>query len=179
MCSFRSAADRKLPQGAVAVGDEIIAVNRNPVTTLLDYERALVPLKPGQYAPIGVLHGGATNEVVTQLVALPKPDGAKLAHDRLGLELKPFSEIKGSATLARQGVAIASVRPSSVASLARLLPGLIVARINGADVATLDDIGALLEHVNAGDPVELVVVNLREQQGFLVSQSAQVNLKAE
>ena len=173
------AAERRLPQGAVAVGDEIVAVNRNRVAALLDYERALLPLLPGQFVPIGVVHGGATNEVVAQMLALPKPDGAKLARERLGLELKPFSEIKGTATLARQGIAIAKVTEGGAAAQAGLEPGLIVARINGQDVATLDDVGTLLENVRAGEQVLLVVVNLREQQGFLMAQSAQANLKAE
>ncbi|MCX7005875.1 MAG: trypsin-like peptidase domain-containing protein [Kiritimatiellaeota bacterium] len=170
------ASDRKL---AVAVGDEIIAVNRKPVMTLLDYERALLPLLPTHYARIGVVHGGATNEVVAQVLVLPKPDGAKLAHDRLGLELKPFSEIKGSATLARQGIAIAAVTGGGAAAQAGLIPGLVVARINGQDVTTLDDVGALLENVRTGETVTLVVVSLREQQGFLTAQSGQVSVKAE
>jgi len=173
------APDCKLPQGTVAVGDVIVAVNRQPVITLLDYERALLPLLPTQYARIGAVHGGATNEVVAQMLALPKPDGAKLAQARLGLDLKPFSEIKGSATLARQGIAIAAVTNGGVAAQAGLVPGLIVARINGQDVATLDDVGALLENVRAGESVTLVVVSLREQQGFLTAQSAQATLKAE
>ncbi len=173
------APDRKLPRGAVAVGDEIVAVNRSPVATLLDYERALLPLLPTHYAPIGVVHGGATNEVVAQLLALPKPDGAKLARERLGLELKPFAEIKGSATLARQGVAIAAVTAGGVAARAGLVPGLIVARINGQAVATLDDVGAVMDNIHAGQPVSLAVVSLHEQQGFLLSQSGQATLKAE
>jgi len=146
---------------------------------LLDYERALLPLQAGQFAPIGMVHGGATNEVVAQMLALPKPDGAKLARERLGLELKPFSEIKGTATLARQGIAIAKLTEGGAAAQAGLEPGLIIARINGQDVATLDDVGTLLENVRAGERVLLVVVNLREQQGFLMAQSAQANLKAE
>ena len=173
------APDRPLPRGAVAAGDEIVAVNRNPVTTLLDYERALLPLRPTHYAPIGVVHGGLTNEVVAQLLALPKPDGARLAQDRLGLDLKPFAEIKGSATLARQGIAIAAVTAGGVAARAGLVPGLIVTRINARDVATLDDVGVALEPVRAGTPVSLVLVSLREQQGALIAQSAQANLKAE
>lgn len=173
------APGRKLPRGAVAVGDEIVAVNRNPVATLLDYERALLPLRPTYYAPLGVVHGGVTNEVVAQLLALPKPDGAKLAQDRLGLDLKPFAEIKGSATLARQGIAIAAVTVGGVAARAGLTPGLIVARINAQDVATLDDVGAVLDKVRSGEAVTLVVVSLREQQGVLLAQSAQAQLKAE
>ncbi len=173
------AADRKLPQGALAVGDEIVAVNRQPVRTLLDYERALLPLLPTHYARLGAVQGGRTNELVAQMLALPKPDGVKLASARLGLELKLFSEIKGSATFARQGIAIAAVRAGSAAELAGLVPGLIVASLNGQEVATLDDVGAALAEVRAGEPVKLLVVKLREQQGFLLAQRAQATVKAE
>ena len=173
------APDWKLPQGAINAGDEIVAVNRKPVQTLLDYERALLPLLPTHYVRIGMKRGGATNEVVAQMLALPKPDGAKLALARLGLELKPFAEIKGTATFARQGIAIASVREGSAAGQAGLVPGLIVASVNGQDVATPDDVGAVLSDVRTGDAVTLLVVKLREQQGFLVAQRAQATLKAD
>jgi serine protease Do len=170
------APDRKL---AVAAGDEITAVNRKPVQTLLDYERALLPLLPTHYVRIGTKRGGATNEVVAQMLALPKPDGAKLARERLGLELKPFAEIKGTATFARQGIAIASIRAGSAAEQAGLVPGLIVASVNGQDVTTLDDMGAALADVRVGEPVKLLVVKLREQQGLLLAQRAQATVKAE
>jgi serine protease Do len=170
------APDRKL---AVAAGDEITAVNRKPVQTLLDYERALLPLLPTHYVRIGTKRGGATNEVVAQMLALPKPDGAKLARERLGLELKPFAEIKGTATFARQGIAIASIRAGSAAEQAGLVPGLIVASVNGQDVTTLDDMGAALAEVRVGEPVKLLVVKLREQQGLLLAQRAQATVKAE
>lgn len=170
------APDQKL---AVAAGDEIVAVNRKPVQTLLDYERALLPLLPTHYVRIGTKRGGATNEVVAQMLALPKPDGAKLARERLGLELKTFAEIKGTATFARQGLAIASVRADSTAAQAGLVPGLIIASVNDQDVTTLADVGAVLADVRAGDSVKLLVVKLREQQGFLLAQRAQVAMKAE
>lgn len=169
----------RLPQGQVVEGDEIIAVNRNRVTTLYDYHRALLPLMPAHVARMDIVHGDATNEVVAQMLALPKPDGGKLARERLGLELKPFSEIKGTATLARQGIAIAAVTEGGPAARAGLVPGLIVARLNGLDVTTLDDVGAVLENIRAGEMVLLVVVSLREQDGLLVSQSGQATVKAE
>lgn len=173
------AAEYKLHQGTLAVGDEILSVNHNPVTSLLDYERALLPLQPMHFVRLDALQGGKTNEVIARLFVLPKPDGAKLARERLKLELKPFSEIKGSATLARQGIAIAAVTEGGAAAQAGLLPGLIVARINGQDVTTLDDVGTALEHVHPGEPVTLVVVSLREQQGFLMTQSGQATIRAE
>ena len=66
-----------------------------------------------------------------------------------------------------------------VAARAGLTPGLIVARINAQDVATLDDVGAVLDKIRSGEVVTLVVVSLHEQQGVLLAQSAQAQLKAE
>ena len=168
----------KLPQGTLCAGDEIIAVNRNQVATLYDYHRALLPLLPSHLARMGVVQGGATNEVVVQMLALPKPDGVKLARELLGLELKPLSEIPGAAVLARHGLAIMAAPENGPAQRAGLQPGLIVERINNVDVATLDDVGVALENVTAGAAVPLGIVTVREQQGFIITQSAVVTIQA-
>jgi serine protease Do len=166
------------PNVALTEGAVVTAVNRKPVATLLDYHRALLALQPGHPVRLGVAHGAVTNEVVARLVLLPKPDGARLARTLLGLELKPLAEIPRAAVLARRGLAITVVNTNGPAQHAGLQPGLIVERINNVDVATLDDVGAALENVAQGAAVVLGVVSVREQQGFLFTQSAVVTVTA-
>jgi serine protease Do len=170
--------DLKLSQGMVVEGDAITAVNRKPVATLFDYYRALLALQVGYPVRLGVAHGAATNEAIARLVLLPKPDGEKLARTLLGLELKPLAEIPGAAVLARRGLAITVTSTNGPAQRAGLQPGLIVERINNVDVATLDDVGAALENVVQGAAVTLGVVSVREQQGFLFTQSAVVTVQS-
>ncbi|TAN38872.1 MAG: trypsin-like serine protease [Verrucomicrobia bacterium] len=172
------APDLKLSQGMVAEGDVVTTVNRKPVATLFGYHHALLALQAGYPVRLGVAHGNVTNEVIARLVMLPKPDGMKLARSLLGLELKPLAEIPGAAVLARHGLAITLTSTNGPAQRAGLPPGLIVERINNVDVATLDDVGAALENVARGAPVTLGVVSVREQQGFLITQSAVVTVQS-
>jgi S1-C subfamily serine protease len=168
------------PRGAApAAGDALVAVNGQPVATLFDYHRALLPLTTGQVARLTLRRGADTRELVVRMLPLPQPDGPKLALDLLGLTLKPLGEVQGPPALqGRPGLVITAVAGNRAAVKAGVQPGLLLVRINNVDVTSLADVGVALENVRRGAPVNLVVVRLSEQGGLLLAQSAAVALAA-
>ncbi|MCX6996863.1 MAG: trypsin-like peptidase domain-containing protein, partial [Kiritimatiellaeota bacterium] len=168
------------PRGeAPAEGDVVLALNRQPVATLFDYHRALLPLATGQVVRLTLRRGTETRELAARMRPLPRPDGAKLALELLGLTLQPLGEVSRTPALqGRPGLAITAAAENRAAYKAGVRPGLLLARINNVDVTTLDDVGVVLENIRRGAPVNLVVVSLREQSGMLISQSAAVTLPA-
>jgi len=169
-----------LPRGAApAAGDALVAVNGQPVATLFDYHRALLPLTTGQVARLTLRRGADTRELVARMLSLPQPDGSKLALDLLGLTLKPLGEVQGPPALqGRPGLVITAVAENRAAVKAGVQPGLLLVRINNVDVTSLADVGVALENVRRGESVNLVVVQLSEQGGLLLAQSAAVALPA-
>ena len=168
------------PRGtAPAEGDALVAVNGQPVATLFDYHRALLPLTTGQVARLTLWHGADTRELAARMLPLPRPDGPKLALELLGLTLKPLGEVQGPPALqGRPGLVITAVAANRAAVKAGVQPGLLLVRINNVDVTSLADVGVALENVRRGAPVNLVVVQLSEQGGLLIAQSAAVKLPA-
>ena len=78
----------------------------------------------------------------------------------------------------RKGLGIQGVLAEGPAAAVGLRPGLLVTSVNDVEILTLDDVGAALENVQAGDPVVLKLVNLVEQNAFIIAQTSFLELRA-
>ena len=173
------ARDLWLPDAGPREGDVLLEVNHQPVPTLFAYHRALLPMTTGQVARLTLRRGTETRDVAARLRPLPRPDGAKLAQDWLGLKLQPLEGAAPAPALSgRLGLAITGATESRAAFKAGIRPGLLLVRINAVNITTLDDVGVALENVRRGELVNLVVMSLSEQNGMLISQSGAVTLPA-
>jgi len=155
-------------------GDAVIGVNGLAVASLLDYHRALLGLGAGDEVRVACEHGGEAKLAAFRLAAIPKPDGAALAGTRLGLELAP----PDTADPVRGGLVVRSVRTGGPAGLAGIQPGMRLTRIAGQGIASLDDVGALLEPVASGDRVAVSVAAIERREGFLIARTATADLTA-
>ena len=110
------------------------------------------------------------------LAAIPRPDGAKLALEHLGLQ---FGDPAAAPGRFRKGLPIAAVRPGSVGEKTGFQPGLWLTRINNVDIQTPDDAALALENVQPGQPVAVIVTKVQEQGNFLTAQMSSAQVKAE
>jgi serine protease Do len=171
------------PEGPAAVAglqtnEPILALAGNPVPDLYTFNRNLLSFKAGERVPLTVGNLDRIRTVELSMAALPKPSGSALARQLLGLV---FSEDTPSAAARagfNKGLGIQGVLEGGPAQRAGLRPGLLVTSVNEMEIISLDDVGAALENVQPGSPVVLKLVNLVEQETFIVAQTTFVELRA-
>jgi S1-C subfamily serine protease len=109
-----------------------------------------------------VLDAGSPREMRLSIEQVPRPDGARLAKERLGLTLATLDSA-ASARLGLRGPALVvseTVR-GGAASRAGLERGDLVTQVGRYGVRELETLGELLESVRPGDEVALTVVRAR------------------
>lgn len=138
------------------VGDVISTVNAKRVDRVVDFLVTMLDLKAGATARLGVVRGGKTEEVRLALVAAPKPDGKKLAFDRLGLTVEDAREdVARRFSLRRAGgVIVMGVEPRSPADRAGVKPGDMLVLLGPYSLTGCDMLGQLLAKIGPGDAIE-------------------------
>jgi serine protease Do len=161
-------------------GDVLRAVNMKPVGNLFDFNRALLPLGPGDEVLLDVDRQGRMAPVVVTLEPVPKPSGERLALRLLGLRLtQPEAGSRHGRLKFRKGLFISEVVEGGPAEAAGLRPGLLVTRIGDFDIGTLDEVGLALENVRHGEWVPLSVVSVMESETLILAQSSTVRVRAD
>ncbi len=170
--------DPEGPAAAAGVknGDVVKALNAEPLADLFDFNKHLVGVQLGDEVDVTIARADGEQTVKLPMVALPKPSGDALAKNLLGVT---FANLEGRTDvhpIYRSGLPLAEVTEKSMAAERGLRPGLIVTKINGFEIKSIDDVGLALEQVQKGDIVNLDVVRLSEKDAFLLAQqfSAQV-----
>lgn len=147
-----------------AVGDVITKLAQRPTPTVLDFHLALVGRRPDETVTAGVTRQGTAGTISLTLGRRPKPDGAALLQQRLGLTAVPLDAEKAKATAMRvaRGVTITAV-DSTVFQTAehKPEPGDVLARIDQIRPRDLDHLGLLLDKVQSGQPVSLVLLRVQ------------------
>ncbi|MBN1268745.1 MAG: trypsin-like peptidase domain-containing protein [Kiritimatiellae bacterium] len=160
-------------------GDLVRQVEKSPVRTRYDFNKALLGRGAGDRVEIGVERAGEARRAEITLAALPKPDGALLAEKRLGLAFGSAAEAAGGAAHYRKGLPIEKVFRGRGAARLGFRPGIWVTRINDMEIQTLDDVGLALENVNAGDTVTVAVASIEVRDALTIAQSSVVQMEAE
>jgi serine protease Do len=160
------AADAGLQQG-----DVVCEVDHRPVAEGIDFYIALIGRVPGETIPLTVTRGGRTVEASLTLGGRPAPDGAKLAGEKLGVEVTPVP-----ANLARQlgvregaGLLVESVEPGGPAEQLGLARWDVLLAIGKHSVTSLDDLGQLLEFVDPGEHVPITILRAERRGKFKLS----------
>ena len=108
-----------------------------------------------------------------------KPDGKRLALERLGLTITDVKE-----TVARRfqrhprhrpGVIVVAVEPMSPAQRADLQPGDLLVSMGPHWLTDVDHVGTLLANTKAGDPVDIGF--RRQRQGRLYDGEVHLHAK--
>jgi serine protease Do len=120
-------------------GDEVVKVGELDVKNVLDIERGLLDVRPGQPTRVGIVRGGKPSEVALDLRAADKADIARIAADSasalqrvLGMKLVPVSAeyVVAASKELRGGLYVLSVVPGSAAARANIQKGDILVGVN-------------------------------------------------
>ncbi len=120
-------------------GDEVVKVGDFDVKNVLDIERGLLDVRPGQPTRVAIVRGGKSAEVALDLRAADKADMARIAADSasalqrvLGMKLVPVSSeyVVAASKDLRGGLYILSVVPGSPAARANIQKGDILVGVN-------------------------------------------------
>ncbi|MGL5095659.1 MAG: PDZ domain-containing protein, partial [Planctomycetia bacterium] len=148
------------------VGDVLTAVDGVPVTKSVDFSIGLLGRSPGDRLLVSIRRQGADYSAALVLAEKPKPDGARLALDKFGLELQPLTAAVGRKLGLKmpdgpaEGLVVTKVAEGGPAAAVGIEPADILAAVGRHTPDSLDDLGLLLEEATAGRivPVDLIRV---------------------
>jgi serine protease Do len=140
--------------------DVIVKLDNEPIANALYFWKHLAKRNAGDAIAFTVQRKGETLKVSLVADAAPKPAAERLAETKFGLSIRAITP-----RLARRvgipieaGVVVESVEKGSPAERAGLQPGDVIAEVAGRRVRTLDELGAILGRVGAGELVDMTVV---------------------
>ena len=148
--------DSPAAAAGLRVGDVISTVNAKRVDRAVDFLVTMLDRKAGETARLGVVRGGKTQEIRLSLAEAPKPDGKRLAKERLGLTVEEAKEDVARRFLLRRagGVIVMGVEPRSPADRAGVKPGDMLVSLGPYWLTDTDMLGQLLAQVGTGDGIE-------------------------
>lgn len=145
-------------KAGVRAGDMILAVNGKRIDRTVDYLVVMLDQKPGGDITLKLQRDGEMVEKRFPLVAMPKPDGLKLARERLGLTIAGAADEVAQQLQWRDhgGVIVLKVDPRGPAARIGVRPGDLLITIGPNEIRDVDDVGAILSEAEQGDPVDVV-----------------------
>lgn len=167
-----AAAGSPAARAGIRAGDRITAVAGEKVAWAFAVKKRLLERMDEEVALTAVAPGEAPREVRLRAEAAPALPGEKLVRERLGLRVKPISNLlaERAGLLDSAGVLVVRADEAGPGGRAGLQAGDVIARIGvpqpGArgflryevfEVRTLEDLTALLEHVKGGDRLLIFV----------------------
>ena len=154
-------ADSPAARAGILAGDVLQRMADGPTPTVVDFHLGLAGRKPGQTVRLELLREGKPVEASLELGRRPKPDGATLLRQRLGLTGAPLSKEKAEAMAFQVpcGVLITAVDPRFFATVDhKPAPGDVLGRIAKSRPRDLDHLGLILEKLRPGEPVTMVLL---------------------
>lgn len=149
-------------KAGVRVGDLPRRINGDPIEKAVDFYIGLIGRKPGDRVDLVVERNGQAVGLSYRLDAKPKPDGAKLAWEKFGLELQPMTEaIANKIGLASaQGLIVTRIEPGGPADQIGIEPADIILELGRHQPTSLDDLGLLLETTKTGTRQRIGVLRI-------------------
>jgi len=148
-----SPADR----AGVRLGDKLLTINGENIVCGVDFYVEMLRHQAGDRVVVRLERDGKVTESSIDLMAVPKPDGLRLARERLGIEVANANHqvVRKLGWKPRQGVIVVTVEADSPADRADIRPGDLMVSMGQYWLRDVDQVGALLAHVHTGDPVDL------------------------
>lgn len=158
------AADSPAAAAGVRPNDVLQKLDGKPLAGRLEYSFALIGRRSGDTLKLELLRDGKPVQASLVLAPRPKPDGAAILKTQYGLTAVPLDKEKAKATSLRvqRGVVIADVAKGSPWDYDKLksppLPGDVLARIDNIRPRDLDHVGLLLDRIQPGKTVKMVLL---------------------
>ncbi|MCH8964089.1 MAG: trypsin-like peptidase domain-containing protein [Planctomycetes bacterium] len=161
--------DSPASRAGVRVGDTVTAVNSKRVESDFDFYMQLLGHRPGQVVSLETLRSGSRRIARIRLQEPPRPDGAKLASEMLGMTLSPLSpqDARRLRLRSNAGLMIDRVQSSGPAHREGIAAGDILTRLGRYGVSDLDHIGLILDEAQAGDQIHVRILRLEQGKLYL------------
>lgn len=161
--------DGPASRAGVRVGDTVTAVNSKRVESDFDFYMQLLGHRPGQVVSLEALRSGSRRIARIRLQEPPRPDGAKLASEMLGMTLSPLSpqDARRLRLRSNAGLMIDRVQSSGPAHREGIAAGDILTRLGRYGVSDLDHIGLILDEAQAGDQIHVRILRLEQGKLYL------------
>ncbi|MCE9589829.1 MAG: trypsin-like peptidase domain-containing protein [Planctomycetes bacterium] len=145
-------------------GDVITSVNSQPIGNAIDYSIALIGRKRGESLRLTLTRDGRANISTDMVLAgRPKPDGDALLRDKFGITADPLSQrtIDALGLRGLRGLEVRDVEPNSPAKALGMRRGDIIDHLAGAPTVGLDEVGEIIETIEAGRRVPISVLRVQ------------------
>ena len=157
--------DSPAARAGIQADDLPVKLADNPVPTVADFHLALIGCKPGQTLAVELLRRQQPVTLSLTLEARPKPDGAALLDEKLGLTAVPLDDEKAKAMTLRvaRGVVITAVDPDRYEKVEHPpAAGDVLARISRVRPRDFDHLGLILEKIEPGQQVPVVLLRRKD-----------------
>ena len=147
----------------VRVADVLVDVGSHAVRSLLDFETDLMRRSVGDVIKLRISRGSDEKTLEVTLGQAPKPDGVKLALERLGLHLEQMTAApakKGRSAI-DAGLMVTGVERDSPAAKAAFEAGDVIVQANLHRLKETADLGYVLSPLEENAKVALRVVRGR------------------
>ncbi len=158
----------------IQVGDVMVKLADQPVPTVADFHLALIGRRPEHALLVEVLRDQESISLSLVPGKRPKPDGPMLLREKLGLVGAPLEEekVKSMSLRSSRGLVITTVDSGYYENVEHPPePGDVLARIRKIRPRDLDHLGLVLEGVEPGQRVPMVVLRQREGQATRIDVS--------
>ena len=166
--------DSPATRADIRAGDLIVKLAEQPVPTVADFHLALIGRRPEQALPVEVLRGQEPIALSLALGKRSKPDPAALLREKLGLVTAPLDDgrVKAASLRSARGLAITAVDSGYYENVEHPPePGDVLARIRKIRPRDLDHVGLVLEDVQPGQRMPMVVLRHRDGQATRIDVS--------
>ncbi len=165
-------------QAGLEAGDVLRYVDGKPVSQAMDFYAVVLEKQPGSTVSLKVQRGEAHRRVALRLTAVPKPDGAKLAWDLLGLRIEELSaqQARRLGLPSRVGLLITAVDSHGPAARTGVRRNDVLYQIGRYyGFSDLDSVGQLLKDVRSDREVHIGW--LRSEGRYVYLYSAEVRAR--
>ena len=139
--------------------DLIVAIDDQPVTHPFDFQRMVLRKNAGERISVKYARNGVTKTAVLELRKVVQKSGLELAMDKLGLQLQRITPVmaKELGLDPNIGLVVVGVVEGSPAYKAGMERGDLILRLAGRPVADVDRLGNLLEGLQTGTNVQVLL----------------------
>ena len=164
-------------RAGVAEGDVLLELDGRRLERFLDFYVSILERQAGDTVELKLARAGKLTSARLALQALPKPDGARLAQEQLGLKVADArDEVAKRFQLRRQGgVIVLGVEAGSPAERAGIQPGDLIITLGPNWMSDVEQMGAVLSGVQPGSA--LGIGFRREHRGRLYDWEARLYVR--